>query len=118
MDTDPDNFSEQFAKMPSRVAARVPRGTVEGTFDLDKWASDNKRAQGVDFIGFALAAAAEALENARLPSLAWDEGRRESWRERTVRRRTAHPRAHLTDPPAGRLSWQRHRLHPGHRRRR
>eukprot|EP00899_Mesostigma_viride_P015074 jgi/Mesvir1/23568/Mv18264-RA.2 len=50
-------------QLSSRVAAVVPRGTEEGTFDQQRWAPAGGRVSL--FVGFALAAAEEALRDAK-----------------------------------------------------
>lgn len=51
-----------FDDLPVTIGATVPKGTGDGEFDLAKYKS---RAQSVNFISFALEAAAEALADAR-----------------------------------------------------
>jgi len=52
---------------PTRVAGCVPRGLAAGEFSLEAAVGRaHLRSQGVDFIGFAQQAAAEALQNAGL----------------------------------------------------
>ena len=56
-----------FAPLPSRVAAQVPRGGAAGEFDAAAHVPAAQRSSaGIDFIAFALAAAGEALQHARL----------------------------------------------------
>uniref|UniRef100_A0ACD6ASD1 Uncharacterized protein n=1 Tax=Avena sativa TaxID=4498 RepID=A0ACD6ASD1_AVESA len=54
-------------KLPSRVAAAVPRGKADNEFDEEAWTKDSKSISG--FIAYALCAADEALRDANwLPS--------------------------------------------------
>uniref|UniRef100_A0ACD5V878 Uncharacterized protein n=2 Tax=Avena sativa TaxID=4498 RepID=A0ACD5V878_AVESA len=54
-------------KLPSRVAAAVPRGKADNEFDEETWTKDSKSISG--FIAYALCAADEALRDANwLPS--------------------------------------------------
>jgi 3-oxoacyl-[acyl-carrier-protein] synthase II len=63
-------LGDAFAAFPSRIAGYVPRGTAAGEFSLEAAVgSAGLRSQGVDFIGFALQAARDALDDAGLNSM-------------------------------------------------
>jgi 3-oxoacyl-[acyl-carrier-protein] synthase II len=62
-------LGDEYASFPTRVAGCVPRGTSPGEFNLESAVGRaGVRSQGVDFIGFALQASAEALLDAGLNS--------------------------------------------------
>ena len=51
--------------LPCKIAGQVPRGdTASGMFDADDWVSSKDQRKMDDFIVFALAAAAQAVEDA------------------------------------------------------
>jgi len=56
--------AELLATLPVLIAGTVPRGSAPGQLDLDKW---GERGRLAPFVAFALCAAAEALQDARLP---------------------------------------------------
>eukprot|EP00750_Incisomonas_marina_P020139 INCI3755.2.p1 GENE.INCI3755.2~~INCI3755.2.p1 ORF type:complete len:404 (+),score=47.83 INCI3755.2:125-1336(+) len=56
------SLGPDFEDLPVTIGACVPRGTEEGQIDMDKYKS---RAQSVNFIAYALEAAAEALQDAK-----------------------------------------------------
>eukprot|EP00741_Cyanophora_paradoxa_P024328 tig00000053_g23493.t1 len=56
---------DAFAQFPSKVAAQVPRGKGDGEFDVDKYVGADEQRKTSPFIDFALAAAEEALVDAR-----------------------------------------------------
>lgn len=60
-------LGDAFSALPARVAAAVPRGAGAGEFQAQHHVDRaNARAQGVDFVAFALAAAHEALHDSGL----------------------------------------------------
>lgn len=56
--------ADVLARLPVRIAAKVPIGSDAGQLDLDRWTSAGRVAP---FVAFALAAAQEAVQDARLP---------------------------------------------------
>ncbi|ELT97960.1 hypothetical protein CAPTEDRAFT_184543 [Capitella teleta] len=55
---------EEFAQLPSRVGASVPRGEGEGQYEVDRFVDKAERRAASVEAGFALAAADEALRKA------------------------------------------------------
>ena len=51
--------------LPAKVAAQVVRGEGEGEFNYDDWVSPKERRKMADFIMFGLAAAQQAIEDAK-----------------------------------------------------
>lgn len=58
-----DHF--ECSDLPARIAGVIPKGTGEGEFDADKIAPAKERRRMDDFIVYGLAAAIEAIEDAK-----------------------------------------------------
>jgi 3-oxoacyl-[acyl-carrier-protein] synthase II len=55
---------DRLDRLPCQIAAEVARGTDDGQFDLERWVPSELRRHTRPFVHYALAAGAEALEDA------------------------------------------------------
>jgi len=54
----------EVADLPCQIACQIPRGSEEGAFDPDQWMEPKDQRKVDDFIVYAVAAAAQALDDA------------------------------------------------------